>query len=801
MSRKTIVESITGTSTPHALIIGGRAIGSKLAIRLLEKGCVVKEEDHSYSATAGRYDYIFQFGDFPSCASHVRTNLTPGGKFLFIETDEEEIEPFQHVRILQVGEVSAWDEGKLVDTILRTMFSGHASVVVTMRKGKPKKSEGKAATDIPVITQLNDTTPFIPQGKSTAPTHLTHPAKVKQSPGAKKRRIPLGWKGVLLLIIFLLFLAGSALAGWYVLKVQRVYASFQTHVASSDWKEVVLDIRNTQDLLSRGNMVYQWTRVPLFFLDSWEPYKNVGLLLESADTLLSATQDSIHTSVSLSREGSSGFGSISATNLAILKEKYTRLAQTLTNAEKNVDRVDLPGFPKEDLLSLLSSSSEKVYAALSILPVVEKVFLPSQTQTFLLLFQNNMELRPTGGFIGSYALVIVKNGQVSNFSIEDVYTADGQLKGHVDPPDPIRKYLEQPHYFLRDSNFDPDFAVSAARASWFLQKEIGVRVDGVIAINASFLQKLLAETGGIKLADFGGEEVTSDNFYLKAYNLVQNNFFPGSTQKKDFLTAVATALRFRIEKDPSLVLTLLPVLRKSLEEKTIQLFSYDENLQKFIESQGYGGRMAQIQCLTLPSQQSTGDMKSCLPDYLALVEANLGVNKANYFITKSVVVEKRIGIDGTIHTDVTITWENTNIPEVYTSSTYVNYLRIFLPRGVSADSISLNTSPLEKQGLDVENYGNDKISLGLLVKIAPLNKAILKLSYTLPTLLDEKIDSYQFFFQKQSGDKLSPLVFALYYPDGRNLTAENFPSTAGKKNEIFYTTDTSVDRIFALKVK
>ena len=64
-----------------------------------------------------------------------------------------------------------------------------------------------------------------------------------------------------------------------------------------------------------------------------------------------------------------------------------------------------------------------------------------------------------------------------------MYALDGQLKGHVDPPAPMRDLLGQEHWYLRDSNWDPDFKESAARAAWFYEKEGGVPVDGVIAIN------------------------------------------------------------------------------------------------------------------------------------------------------------------------------------------------------------------------------------------------------------------------------------------------------------------------------
>jgi len=64
-----------------------------------------------------------------------------------------------------------------------------------------------------------------------------------------------------------------------------------------------------------------------------------------------------------------------------------------------------------------------------------------------------MELRPGGGFIGSYGILTMDKGKVSDFKIHDVYDADGKLKASIEPQFPVRRYLKLPHLFLRDSNF------------------------------------------------------------------------------------------------------------------------------------------------------------------------------------------------------------------------------------------------------------------------------------------------------------------------------------------------------------
>ena len=64
-----------------------------------------------------------------------------------------------------------------------------------------------------------------------------------------------------------------------------------------------------------------------------------------------------------------------------------------------------------------------------------------------------MELRPGGGFLGSFGVFEIGNYSIGDIKVYDIYDADGQLTVHLDPPKPIAEYLSVPHWFFRDSNF------------------------------------------------------------------------------------------------------------------------------------------------------------------------------------------------------------------------------------------------------------------------------------------------------------------------------------------------------------
>ena len=163
------------------------------------------------------------------------------------------------------------------------------------------------------------------------------------------------------------------------------------------------------------------------------------------------------------------------------------------------------------------------------------------TKNYLILLQNNMELRPAGGFIGSFAKVAFENGKLKKLEVNDIYAIDGQLGFHVEPPKEIKEDLGQKDWFLRDSNWESDFPTSARQAQWFYTKETGERVEGVVAIDISAMEGLLSSIGGVELADYK-EKITSENLFEKAVTHAELSFFPGTQAKKSFLTALTNAV-------------------------------------------------------------------------------------------------------------------------------------------------------------------------------------------------------------------------------------------------------------------
>lgn len=395
---------------------------------------------------------------------------------------------------------------------------------------------------------------------------------------------------------------------------------------------------------------------------------------------------------------------------------------------------------------LLSDTGEAVDLVAEFSNLLPEMLGLNGAKSYLLLFQNNSELRPTGGFIGSFGVIRFAQGRFTDFNVYDVYTADGQLKGHVEPPVPIRKYLHQENWYLRDSNFDPDFSISAAQAEWFLKREMDLQFDGVFAFDLTSVKYLLEGLGGVYLADYGGD-INAENLFLRAQSQVESNFFPGSTQKRDFIGSLARNIFIKLTADGASTAEVVRAVSRGLKEKHVLLNFHNENAQAIVEQASWAGRVGSVFC----------EENSCTPDYLMLVEANLGVNKANFLVERSgelIMVETGQGFDHRLK----IRFANESLENAYPGGAYFAYLRVLLPGGVKMGEIKLDGVAIAKDELNVDEYF-DKTMVGFPMEVKPQGTVNVELDYTL--FKKSALSDLQLLVQKQPGVNAYPLLIKL----------------------------------------
>jgi hypothetical protein len=468
----------------------------------------------------------------------------------------------------------------------------------------------------------------------------------------------------------------------------------------------------------------------------------------------------------------------------LISQVNGNLATLSTTSGNLKDLLDYPIAPVQDVQKKFDSIHEYLETFRKLANHSDRLIGGSTSKKYLVFFYNNMELRPGGGFIGSFAVVEFKNYSLYDFKVYDVYDADGQLDAHVEPPKAIRAYLQQPHWFLRDSNFTPDFVENVETAEFFLDKELKLNnFDGYAAITTTGLTYLLKSFGEIYIPDFN-ETITADNFYLKAQLQSENSFFPGSIQKKSYLSTVGRTILINIEKASPTEFT--QQLKKALDEKQIVFLSKDPKIQQDLDSLRWSGKISEPQCLS--------GLHNCIINNILSVDANLGVNKANYFINKSIHLDTKITKDGVISNSLSTSFTNNSPSEIFPGGTYKNYYQLYLPHDSKISSIDIDGETLHD--FDETLNGSFKI-VGILLNVKPKTTNVVTVNYVISTKITQGALNYQLVIQKQIGSFNNDFSFEMTLPDNIFVTHQNFTSLA-KKGQVVYNTDLSTDRIFVI---
>mgnify|MGYP001558956148 FL=1 len=142
------------------------------------------------------------------------------------------------------------------------------------------------------------------------------------------------------------------------------------------------------------------------------------------------------------------------------------------------------------------------------------ILKPSEDKYLLFLFQNPSEIRPAGGFIGSYGVMTLNRGNLKNLQVDDIYNADRQTHLKLIPPKELQIITKD--WGARDANWFFNFQTSAQKVLAFIEdsdlynrKEINF--EGVVSINTNVLATILDITGPISVPGYD-LELDSENF-------------------------------------------------------------------------------------------------------------------------------------------------------------------------------------------------------------------------------------------------------------------------------------------------
>lgn len=444
-----------------------------------------------------------------------------------------------------------------------------------------------------------------------------------------------------------------------------------------------------------------------------------------------------------------------------IQPELDRIGEKLDLARKEIDQINPNRYPvsigktriREKVASLVSTIDEVAKAAIEIKPVIgflKPLLGVPEEKRYFLLFQNDAELRPTGGFMTAYAILSVDNGNIKLISSHDIYTLDAKFGNRLKAPEPIKEYLPKVSYWhLRDMNLSPDFTESMKLFWENASKVLGTaEVDGIIAVDTKLLVELMKVLGPIGVPEFGNFSADNDprcNCPQVFYELERYADIPVGTwraERKGIIgplmhSILLNAMGSPRKKWPQFFNVALSAIR----EKHLLFYFLEEEVQKGMEALNAAGRIKDFE-----------------GDYLHINDTNFAGAKSNMYIRVTVEQKIEIGSDGEVIKTVTIDYKNPEPPsdcniergELCLNGLYRDWVRLYVPKGselIESQGSEIEVKTYEDLGKTVFEafYGKTPTTA-----LRPLGKMQLTFKYKLPFKV-EKGGEYKLLIQKQPG--------------------------------------------------
>jgi nucleoside-diphosphate-sugar epimerase len=428
-----------------------------------------------------------------------------------------------------------------------------------------------------------------------------------------------------------------------------------------------------------------------------------------------------------------------------------------------------------DLKSEFNKASNSIQSIATVTTFLPDVLGNDERKRFLILLQNEGEIRSTGGWISSYAVVGVEGGQIRELFVDDIYNAEGTLKiqnKRFTPPPSLVKALETTDYSFSLVNWQPDLYEVMLESENFIQAlGKGDDLDGLITIDISFIQKLLDQWGGLEVPG-ENELITSENIYGKIFQM-HEEFTPGSDRKSTFLANLANETVTKLlSSNFSDYQTIASVFQESLDEKHLQAIFKNPDATRFFDNNNWDGQL------------DSKYISAPIP-----IDWNWGANKANLYIKKSHNLDVEIN-----ESEITYTYQVTVINEststIYPQGDYINYVRIYLPSGANI----LNIQGIEENNYSIYNESGFKIVGGWFNTPAGEDNTLV-LRYrisenSLGTYFPIKLENDNVFFRlnifKQPGTKREAYVLNITHPQEWSvIESENLTSISNQLTRRF----------------
>jgi hypothetical protein len=436
-------------------------------------------------------------------------------------------------------------------------------------------------------------------------------------------------------------------------------------------------------------------------------------------------------------------------------------------------------------------------------------------KSYLLLAENEDELRPTGGFITAVGTLIIDNGRISNPTFEDVYSLDNWSKPYPAAPWQLQQYMDTSVLVLRDSSWFTDFPTAALYAETMYSYASARTVDGVIAFDQQFLVELLDAVGPIKL-EGEPDPIGSNNIlaYMRgAKNLTEADIAQNISETKPlFLKKITDALEAKLLDGSVPAERLFSVFLKAMDERHVLLEIDSQSITEILARHRWDGAV----------RPETGD-------FLMEVDANVGFNKTSSVVETNLTYDVDLTRKNAPEGSLTVVHKNDSDPVLCSQSNknpppdqkfypvtdcYWNYLRVYVTAGAKLLDAAAQFVPanwmIVKQDVPARVDNLDEKIVGVetfgTLQVVPGGESVLtRFHFALPASIIQLQNGnsiYQLVVQKQPGTRAVPVTIRIHLPD--NVSIKSIPQGAviQSQNVLFQTnlqTDLEFEVVFKSK--
>ena len=354
---------------------------------------------------------------------------------------------------------------------------------------------------------------------------------------------------------------------------------------------------------------------------------------------------------------------------------------------------------------------------------------------YLLMFQNNAELRPTGGFITAYGVIEVNKGKVKIIKSEDIYKMDERILTDILAPEPIRK-IEVAYLNSRDSNLYPDFPTSAEKFLSYYLEDGNPKPELIMAIDTQVMVDLIKLTGPLYISKYPEPftaEIHPSGIPEVLYRLEEYTQKPETTAdvRKEILGDLLAELLRKLYSTP---ISQYPAMYLTINNLATEKHLLAHSTDKVVSN-------------LLRDIEVNGELKQTDGDYLHINHSNLGGKKSNLFIDEEVTIDINLDQNGNITQEVETKMTSKNKEESWLNATYWEWSRMYVPKGSKLTGSSATD--------DVTSYQEaDKEVFETYFYVYPGESGTFYTKYQLPFKYDRN-KGLPFYIQKQPGSKSS----------------------------------------------